>query len=252
MKFSYFDLNIEKGKYLDAALSYIQECDFDVLALQEVGGGQYNDYDGEDLFKTIQEKLGYSGELASTLKIKNDEKSYFGNAVFYKKDFTVLEKKIVWMKDFLEIKDKNLLPFTQYPKNALSIKFEKDGQQFHVISTHLAWGPNSLDEPYKIAQGEKLFDYVKTLDLPFVLSGDFNVDKNSQVVKWLDSEARNLAVENNITNTLNPNLHRAKHLFPPGLAVDFAYIGNGFTYSDFHVVEKDLSDHYGLSVNIEM
>lgn len=236
-------------------ISYIKDNDFDILHLQEVGAGRLS-RSGFDNFSEIKKRLGYKGELALPWDIKNDKQTYTGNATFYKSTFDYAKKEVVSLKSFCSIEkyiENNDQFIKDLPKNALALQFVFGTQPIWFINTHLAWGPNPKDEPYKVEQGLKLRDYLATLTEPFVLSGDFNVVKSSAVVKAIDELAVNHAVEAHITNTLNPRLHRAKQLFPAGLAVDFIYTTKDLQTSGFDLVDTpDLSDHFGLRIDLKI
>jgi endonuclease/exonuclease/phosphatase family metal-dependent hydrolase len=257
MRISLLQLNIEAGRKLPELITYIKENAFDIVQLQEVTGGEFSKYsDGTDIFKTLLEKVEMRGELNKTMHLVNDPLSYFGNATFYSKKLTLTKKEVVWLNPFREIDG-----FTHgdpdkiraLPRSVLSLAFSHEKGVFWSINTHLAWGPTQLDEPHKIEQGKLLQAYVATLDDPFVLSGDFNVWKESIVVKNLEAIAVNHATKAKITNTLNPHLHRASHLFPPGLAVDYIFTHPSIIVTSFSLVDTpDLSDHLGLQIQFEV
>lgn len=96
-----------------------------------------------------------------------------------------------------------------------------------------------------------LVEYMKNVPRPFILSGDFNLTSDSQTIQQLNNLATNLTLDNHVTNTLNAHTHKAKHLFPPGLAVDYIYTSKDVVVEKFAVVEEDLSDHLGLIAMIE-
>lgn len=251
MKIKILQLNMFKGRYIDTMLDYIKKEDFDILQLQEVAGpgASYNDI---DCFKTLQNHLDLDGELATCLKMQDHENAYFGNATFYRKTFRMVRSECIWLKPYMEVNSE--VRIEDHPRCALHLEIEIKGKTVHFINCHLAWGPKPNDEEYKLNQAKILVDYVKKLNGPFVLTGDFNVTPNSQIVKWFDELGRNLVAENNITNTLNSRTHRAKEeLFPPGLAVDFIYASKDIHTHSFHVLDDlDLSDHLGLTAEVEI
>ena len=241
---------------LDEVVAYCREKDFDIIQLQEVTDG-FMSKNGLDTFEYIKNKLGYEGVLAKSMKvIKGDQDSYFANATFYKPEIELKDKKVVWLKYYEEYDnpiDRNNTEFIKtFPHNALALKLHIDGKSFWTINTHLAWGPNPQDEPYKIEQAKKLETFLKNLKDSFILSGDFNVTMDSAIVTSIDQLATNHARIAGLTNTLNPHLHRAaKELFPGGLAVDYIYTTKDLKTSNFTLIsEPDLSDHLGLSIDL--
>jgi len=122
-----------------------------------------------------------------------------------------------------------------------------------TINTHWAWGPTPKDEPYKLEQAKSLIEFVTTIKDPFVLTGDFNVTSDSKIIQDLNQLGINHTVRNELTNTLNPHLHRAVDIFPKGLAVDYIYTSFTLGTEGFTLIDTpDLSDHYGLKITIEI
>lgn len=266
-------LNIFQGKFLDRIIDLVKKEDFDILHFQEVTGnelskgGTYN-FGGElasrqieasksaldqDCFEEIKIKLGLNGELLTTHYLKGDPTSYYGNATFYKKNLNIIgkEKKLLSDPTHMEI-DHDFTEWEKEPRGFISVAFEFDGKKAYFINTHLAWGPRPDDKEYKLEQARKLYDYVKSLDAPFVLSGDFNVTPETKTASMFNDLGKNLTVENSLVNTLNLRVHPAKHL-EPGLAVDYIIVSKGLEVKNFKLIEDiDLSDHLALFVEIEV
>lgn len=241
---------------LDEVVAYCKEKDFDIIQLQEVTDG-FMSKNGLDTFEYIKNALGYEGVLAKSMKIiQGDQESYFANATFYKSSFELKDKKVVWLKYYEEYRDpadRTDPEFIKaFPHNALALKLQVGSRSFWAINTHLAWGPNPKDEPYKIDQAKKLETFLKNLKDPFILSGDFNVTMDSAIIRSFDQFAINHARIAGLTNTLNPDLHRAAdELFPGGLAVDYIYTTRDLKTSNFTLItQPDLSDHLGLSIDL--
>lgn len=254
MKLKFLHLNTLGGHRIDDVITYIKTHNFDIIQLQEVGGkGQSHSV--SDNFAYYKEKLGYKGELAISFTYKNDFDSYQGNATFFRPEFSYTTKEIIWLKPFIEIDatfHTDRAKTKLLPRNALALKFIFNSQPIWFVNTHLAWGPTPEDEQYKIDQGKILHNFLAKLKDPFVLSGDFNVVSDSEIVKMISELGIDHATKAGITNTLNAHLHRASELFPKGLAVDYLFTSFNLNTSDFALVDQpDLSDHYGLRISIE-
>lgn len=247
MTISLLHLNTFFGTYLSQIISCVKNNNFDLLHFQEVAFGDLCP-ENKNCFEEFK-KLGFEGEYAISTK-SEDQKKGFGNATLFKNSLKLIDSHVVWLKPYMNVPhfEKSYAPYQ--PRNALVLQLEKEGKQFYSVNTHLAWGPTPKDEDYKLHQSNILISYLKTLKKPFILSGDFNVVKDTQVVKHFDELGVNLA--KNITNTLNPRIHPAKHLFPPGLAVDYIYVSNGVAVKSFEVLVEDVSDHLGLKSTVEI
>jgi endonuclease/exonuclease/phosphatase family metal-dependent hydrolase len=266
-------LNILHGAHLDRVIDFAKKENVDILQLQEVtangmshgglhvypeklgvGSGQVNPtFIGVDCFEELKKALSMDGLKINTYAFEDDPTATEGIATLFRPNFNLLDKNVVWLKDFTPIRratDDN--PRTEdelrdFGRAALITRFGKEGKVFTTVNTHMAWGPESNDEPHKLKQAEILHGAVSQIDTPFVLTGDFNVDPSTKTVGMFDDIGINWTRRSGIQNTLNPNLHPAKHLFPQGIAVDYIFTSPQIDVKSFRLIDEiDLSDHYGL------
>lgn len=272
---SILQLNIFQGKFLDRVIKFVKENDIDILHFQEVtagkfsGGGEYTypdpehqkqaeqntsantKYAGLNIFEEVKRRLNYDGRYSARTILKGDHQSFNGNASFFKKSLILKEHTVVWLKELLEAENYNDINWRAAGYNALALEFEIGNKTLWTVNCHLVWGPTPVDEPYKLEINMPLVEYMKNLPSPWILTGDFNVDKRSLVVQELNKIGINLSEQNNFTNTLNERIHPAKNLFPPGLAVDFAYVSEDLKVKSCELLDTiDLSDHYGILTRI--
>lgn len=244
-------MNIYLGKWFDKLEEFIKKEDFDILSFQEVSGGRVS-FHRDNLFQKIID-LGYDGQLGVNWRIKGHYGSFVGNGTFFKKSFTLLEKDQIWLNEYREIEDPDNRESRNDPKSALSVLIEKNGVKLRIVNAHLAWTPDAEDSDEKVRQAKIFKSYLEKIDSPYIITGDFNVEKHTQVVKMIESiGVRNLSSENNVTNTLNSRLHKAPHLFPPGLAVDYILVSPNMKVERFEVLDLDLSDHLGLRLEFSL
>lgn len=245
MKLSFLQLNIQQGKYVKVLFDFLKKNRFDIINLQETP---------TQVFEDALSQLSYKGELALLFDITQNVHFKWGNATLYSPELLLKRKIITELRDKYEPMPQNegVEDIVDITKNILHTEFEIGGKNLSVLNTHLAWGPNPTDRPYKLEQGKRLVDYVKTIQGNFILSGDFNVTPDSQIVQSLNSLATNHITKHNITNTLNPRLHRVKNLFPSGHAVDYIYTSPDIKTENFEVVKDDLSDHFALRIDLTL
>ena len=250
MKF--FNLNLYKGKCLPAVLAYIKKERFDIIHLQEVSGPGVS-FNQWDCFAEIIRETALQGEILTSWTKKQDPAGYFSNATFYSSRVKLKEQINLSFAPFQEIEDPENLNAAVHPKNALFLRFGIGEKEFWTINTHMAWGPTPFDEPYKVDNARVLAAQLSLLEHPFILSGDFNVVTTTEVMRLVAAHGTNLTEQHGISNTLNARLHKAQHLFPPGLAVDFIIVHEKIKTDNFKVVqEEDLSDHLGLTVEFSI
>lgn len=253
MDIKFLQLNIEKGSHLDAVIGYIQKGNFDVVCLQEVAGGQFS-VARRNCYEEILKKNGYSGLLNSYIGATGDIASFVGNATFFNNAWKLLANHVIWLKRYQEVRKIPPRDVAKIPRSALAILLERSGKQLMVVNTHLAWGPTPKDAVYKKNQAEKLYQWLKShRAAPFILAGDFNLNPRTVIVQRLSLLGRNLIKEYHVTNTLNPRVHRAKHLFPSGLPVDYIITDRRIQVKNFFVeTQVDLSDHFGLVAEVSL
>jgi len=154
------NLNIFKGKFLPQIIDFVKQEDVDILMFQEVSGGSLS-FDNLDCFQILQEKLDYNGDIAVAWRLASDPLSYFGNATFYKKRFSVVGKDVLWLKKYAEIENLQTYPIEEQPRSALSLLFDFSGKRVWTVNVHLAWGPTGEDQPHKVTQGKIFVDFMK-------------------------------------------------------------------------------------------
>jgi len=251
MRISLLQLNIEAGRKLPLVISFIKKKSYDIVHLQEVAGGEFA-YEKQDCFSLLKKETGYEGVLSVDMSLK-DTVSYYGNATLFS---SRIKKSATHIVSFLPPKQylsKQEVVNEEIPRSAVVTSVRLNSKIITTINTHLVWGQTPEDTEQKLEVGKKLVQLMKTVPEPYILTGDFNVAPTSQIISWLKSFGRNLTLEQNITNTLNPHLHKASHIFPPGIVSDYVVVSNSLSVFSFQLIDSpDLSDHFGLAVEIEV
>jgi endonuclease/exonuclease/phosphatase family metal-dependent hydrolase len=258
MTLSLLQLNMNGDTFWDTLIPFLTSHDFDIIQLQEVCGE--NTISGtlhskRDCFQELQQILGdkYKGELAIAERYTSSPTSYMGNATFYKNAFTLSKKHILPLYQHPEPFSSTETTFEKVGRALLHLTLDIQGKPVSFLNTHFAWAKTSIEQPHHTEQGEILFNYLQSVPSPFLFSGDMNLNPNQPIIQKINTLAQNLTSKNNITNTLNPRTHRAKELFPKGIPVDYIFVSNDLTVKNFAVIEDlDLSDHFGLTAEIEI
>jgi endonuclease/exonuclease/phosphatase family metal-dependent hydrolase len=257
MTIKILQLNINSDNYWNQLVSYLTSSDFDIIQLQELTGkdtinGNINSK--RDVFAELQKLLSdkYNAELAIAQRYTSSPFSYMGNATFYKTSFELIKKKELQLSSYGGPFPSELTSYEGIGRKVLHLTFEIENKQISFLNAHLAWAKTPTEEPHQTKQGEILLNYLETVSHPFVLTGDFNLDPQQPTVQGINKLAHNLIEENHVTNTLNPRTHRAKILFPTGVAVDYIYVSKDLKIKNFSIVEEDISDHLGLTAEIEI
>lgn len=257
MTIKFLQLNINSDNYWDKLIPFLNANNFDILQLQEVTGKNTlagNIHSRRDIFYELVKLLGdkYNAELSITQRYTSSPFAYMGNGTFYKKSFTLLEKKEIVLSTFSKPFRSESETFERIGRKILHLKIAIANKNISFLNTHFAWSNSPKEKPHQTKQGKILIDYLHTVTEPFVLSGDFNLDPTQPLIQKINKLACNLTVANHVINTLNPNTHRVKSLFPPGVAIDYIFTSNDLSVKDFSIVKEDISDHLGLTADIEI
>jgi endonuclease/exonuclease/phosphatase family metal-dependent hydrolase len=259
-------LNIEGGKKLEKIANYVKSNSYDLFCIQELTGGDrfqvknfykktydLEQYPSEDCFIEFEKRFSdLKGELVKSFATDHGD-SYLGNGIFYNPDrFKLLGKDEIRMGKYKQLSPDDH-DFEKYVYSALALHLKsKSGMEFSVITGHFQWSPRPYDTDKTIARARVVYEYLKKINKPFILTGDFNVNPHSITCAQFEDISKNLVKALGIKNTLNPNLHRVPDLFPGGIAADQVFISPRILPVGFKVVREDLSDHYGLELEFEL
>lgn len=260
-------INIYGGRYLEELTDYINSQDYGIICLQEITGGdrfqlhsKFGDQVDLDKFPTkdcrqeLEKRLpGYKSIVSKVFEDETGE-HYLANGVFFKNHFEVVSKDEIHMGGKERNIEKDDLKHQDYIYKAISAQLlnTQTDERLHVISGHFECHNTAYDTDRSIQYARNLYNYIKDLKIPFVLTGDFNVDWRSVTVGQFNDLGRNPVSMFDIQNTLNPNIHRVKHLFPEGIAADNIFVSDQIQLEGFNLIKKDLSDHYGLEISFEI
>ncbi len=257
MTLSFLQLNMNGDNYWDTLVAFLKIHDFDVIQFQEVCGkgtiaGNLNTK--IDCFEALKELLKdtHNGEIAITQRYASSPTAYLANATFYKKKFSLIDVNVLTLHNNPKPFPKTETNYESVGRKILHLTLNIHGKYISFINTHFAWAPTPKELPHQTKQGKILLEYLRKVQRPLVLTGDFNMDPDQPTIKEINTLARNLISENNIINTLNPRMHAVAGM-NLDIAVDYIFVTPDITVNKFNVLEnEDLSDHLGLTAEIEI
>lgn len=251
--FKFIQVNIFKGKYLDALLEFLKSENPDFISMQEVTSGKLNNYEDKDtnLFELFSQKLSYQGVFHSDAEILGDADASFGNAVFSK--WPILASRIVILNTFKpltfsEFGDSSL--WGKFARHMLDVTGEFSGRRLHIISVHCRRIAPPVDNPESSRQANLIAEHLRSLgDKPFILGGDFNMPPESRVIKTISDVSKNLMAGSGVVQTLNPQVHE---LGEKGYLVDFIFTSRHFKKISIEVPQVTVSDHLPVVARLEI
>lgn len=251
MKLKFVQVNIFKGKYLDALVDFLKKEDPDIVAMQEVTYGDVSYYHDKmiNLFEYIKKKTGHGGYFASDQKFVDSPKSLFGNAVLTKLPIT--GSKVLTLKDFrpvtlAEFGDSAIFP--HLARLAIDVMVDVNGRIVHAISWHGAWTAPPADTPETLRQANMVGSYLKSIAAPFIVGADMNNIPDSKTVEVIEGVANNLMNGSQVEQTTHPKIHK---IAPKGYLVDYIFVSDDFKLKSLEVPEVLVSDHLPVVAELE-
>lgn len=246
-------LNTWGGKIFEPLMDFIKlhSKDTDIFCFQEVfktDSDVREDYERrmnlfDDLSKILSSHQGYYSPtlknyaiFSRTKAYKTDFDVYFGLAIFVKKGLAV-EKNgdfFVYGKRYaFDPSDLNSLP-----KNAQYLSFTKSGKKFTICNLHGIWlKEGKEDSPSRLGQSKEINKFLDEQTGEKILCGDFNLDINTQSIKILEKNLRNLIKQYNIQTT------RTDHFPGNEKFADYTFVSKGVNVLNFEVPNIEVSDH---------
>lgn len=253
-KIKFIQINIFKGKYLDVLLDFLKTEDSDFISMQEVTTYNFNLYRDKkvELFELLKDSLAMHGVYHGDLKLKNDESSIFGNAVFSK--YRIIREEVITLKEFRPVTIKELdgeggRIRRLIDRHLLDATVDLDGVRVHILSWHGTWIAPPVDSSETLRQAKIVADHLRALPELFIMGCDLNNVPNSRTVGLINSVANNLMKDTNVKMTTHPKMHK---IAPKGFLIDYIFVSNHFKLLSIDVPIVDISDHLPVVAELEL
>jgi endonuclease/exonuclease/phosphatase family metal-dependent hydrolase len=118
--------------------------------------------------------------------------------------------------------------------------------RYTVINVHGLWnGKGKSDSPDRIAQSQKIKEFIQQSRNPVVLCGDFNLRPDTKSLEILDSDMKNLIHDYQIKSTRTSYYPKQERF------ADYILLSPDLVVHDFEVLQDEVSDHNALYVEFE-
>lgn len=159
-----------------------------------------------------------------------------GLAIFINKNLQVKSAG-----DFFVFRQKNDYELGNYntmPRNIQFINFTKSNKKFTICNVHGIWvDKDKGDTPSRIKQSEMIQKFLDNEAGEKIVLGDFNLTLNTESIRILEENLRNLIKEYKILST------RSKFFPGDERYADFTLVSSGIKVIYFQVPNIEVSDH---------
>lgn len=235
-------VNIYKGQYLKDLVKFLKVENPDVICMQEVTGGIANLCDNPgDLFIKLKHELGLDGVFNADYHL-SDGDGFMGNAVLTR--FKIKHKNVVILNehDIISLEASNSSSFWQNgPRHLLDCTVDlPEEENIHFMSVHSAWTAPPTDTLETIRQANVIASYLKSLERPYILCGDFNAVIQGKTIGIINDVANNLMFNSGVLETTNPKVHK---ISPRGYLIDYIFASKDIRINRLTVPKITVSDH---------
>ena len=189
-------------------------------------------------------------EIASVLPdhqifFRPQYRNIYGLASFVKKSIKVEDEGELFV--FKHQGHENPISVGNHARNIQYLNLQTPKGTITIINFHGLWnGQGKTDTPDRLEQSQKIANFISQLKTPFILTGDFNLNPDTESFKILEQCChRNLIKDYNVVST------RSKFYEKPGKFADYTLTSPEIKVIDFKVLPDEVSDHLALQVTFE-
>lgn len=133
-----------------------------------------------------------------------------------------------------------------HSRNLQWVKCSIERRYYSILNVHGLWnGMGKTDTPARIAQSQKIRNFMDSIHTPKVLCGDFNLRPDTQSMKLLETGMNNLIRLHNITST-RTSLYSKEEKF-----ADYIFTCPEIIVNNFQVLKDEVSDHSPLLLDFD-
>ena len=173
-----------------------------------------------------------------------------GIVIFAKKDITITSHGDFFIsgEDWHAKNDHSIFPHKlQY------VRFKKNGTPYTLANVHgVAYPGNKLDVPERIAQSQKIIDFLAAETGEKILGGDFNLMPNTESIRMIERTGMRNLIKDFVVKTTRNQLSYGQ--YPESQRqyfADFAFVSPGIHIIDFQVPRIEISDHLPLVIECQ-
>ncbi len=244
-KVKLIQLNVWWGGKLTGNLAkFVKDQGADIMCMQEAASLEGS----SGMFLPTQEiqEIGNFKDTAFAPMVTINfmhRKASMGNAIASKFPFLKTDSAYIYLEhndDFdWDKHDYNV-------RNFLHCVLDVKGKQVHVITHHGYHIPEHKNgDSESLRQMKEIADYIKKLDGPVILTGDFNLAPHSESLEVINSLLSNLSVKYKLKTTRNQLTHKNE-------VCDYIFVNDQVKVKNFEMSKELVSDHAALILDFDV
>ena len=258
------DLNVSiKLDNNEKAIKLLNDGDYDIIALQEVMRGidssVYDRYNNSKIIKeSMNEQYKYSffGALwVAKHHIKNGviTKDFGGlaeqgNEIISKCPIVEAEN-IFFYKNYAPFVDVTNFREVDHPRALERVVLQLDNKKVQLLNIHGIWNKGKVGDKRTIKECEFVLKVALDKEMPTIITGDFNLNPESESIKLINEKLKNLIDIYDIKPT--------RPIVRDGLDVgdsvdDYIFVNDKIKVKEFKVMKTDVSDNYPLILDFDI
>ncbi|MDD2487592.1 MAG: endonuclease/exonuclease/phosphatase family protein [Candidatus Gracilibacteria bacterium] len=246
-----------------AIADFLIEENPDIICLQEVlrnfNENVFESYKSqESLVKSIGKSYDYSffgplwvadsfsknGELYRDFGGKVEQ----GNEIISKFPISKAENKF-FHRNYELFNDTTDWENTDHGRALQIVEFNIGGKRLQVLNLHGIWTRDKMGDERTIKEFRYILESAKKNDIATIITGDFNLLPETESIKVLESEFKNLIKVYGIKSTrpdFKDNLDTGNNV------VDYIFVNDKIRVNDFSVIRNNISDHLPLVLDFDI
>ncbi len=188
------------------------------------------------------------GDIFSKIQtVLSDHQGYFypdhengiGMATFIKKNIAIENVERIFIHRWMNAFEND--DYRTIGKSLEYVKLKVGERSFLIANMHGLWnGAGKTDTPDRIAQSNKVKELLDGFNGPKILCGDFNLSPDTESIKILEKDMKNLITEYGVQST------RSSYYPKDNKFADYILVSPDVQVKDFKVFPDEVSDHLAL------
>ena len=123
------------------------------------------------------------------------------------------------------------------------------GKRLQILNLHGIWTADKQGDARTVSECKYIIQAAKRKDIATIIVGDFNLVPDTDSIKLINKQFRNLIDEYKIVST-RPDFDDGRD--SGNMVVDYIFVNDKIIVNDFKVINANISDHLPLVLDFEI